>query len=696
MKLKSLMAIASSSALLVTSVTTIASCSSNTQSHIEGAETDVSIIGNNMVTYFQFVLNKALTDNQTLDVQHEDGGRFTFGKPTINGKLVSLPIYWLNTDVYEEKVWEGPITFTVKNGNETVWTQTIDGCKVTYKPYCVLSSDTQTITTELNDKTITAKFEFNIPTGMPKDLGSRLEAKFDVSDYENPFTIQESDVYFEFNDDKTVATMYVPAIKDATAVAEGDSFEFDVQIYCMYEQTDIPIWISNNYKDLKVSYSAVSNPIPIENLDIDYSHQEEPYYGYGILKGIKNLPPSSQYNTLLIPKDVIAVGTGTALELPNTVTKIQFSKDSVLTYFGENAFLDNQNISFIDVSAISNKAIGLETMSFGNNSFYGWKEKGTIVWGSDFSYYKRHMLMSDLYQAGLTYANWYNITEVDNESDLREACEMGANIKLTDNIRIAATEDYTGQIEIEKSLVLDLNGKTIMAEGPIYNYDAKDFAVFGIWSGAEVVFTDTSDNHNGCVKAYDMSNEGLAKTTKPTQQGPEYETSCWNWASDLNAWKPRESRCFYIRTDTPTKARTSLDILAGHYYGNCSTVFNWNGACWIEETFKDNDHKYAPEFHTLSPYADYDGKPCNTGAKELINCDDTKGRATGDAYFEVYGGKFFAVEKEGDPGQWHYYRPSQPAADAGQNWLANEEYRNLFEEVEISDVANPYLLVKHK
>lgn len=698
----------------------ITSCSCNTKKkiHIEGADTDVKIIGNNMVAYLNFVLDKKLSKGQEIRTEFDEGEWFTFDQPSVKGKLITIPVYWLKGDsVYQTKEWLQPIKFICYDTNKkkAVWTQTIENCHVTYDPYCSLEDDEEMhkVANYINGKTIYVDFKFSIPAGLPSKYDPHLEAHFSVGDYDdNEFTINESDVDIEM-ESKTIAKVTIPATKkDDTAVAEGDSYKFDMQIYCMYGDTKTPIWISNNFTGFSVAYSAEPKPIESKYLVLE-DDPEYGEYGYKMLTGISTDCPATDFNTLEIPSNVIRIGepttsnaAGEPINLPNSITKINFAPNSVLTYIEANAFYGNTKIRYIDVSNIPDSTEDLDTMNFKANSFAGWNsDGGTIIWNNELSTYKRHLITTKLYQAGLTYTNWYNITTVTSESQLREACAMGANIQLGANITIAKREDYTGQVNIESSLVMDLNGYKITSAGPIYNYDEKEFATFGVWDSADVVVTDTSTNHNGKIEAFDQRKNGLHEAFVP-KDGKDNE--CFDFYEDtsrgIKGWKPREQRCFYLRTDTPTKDTPSLEILAGEYSGNCTTIFNWNGECWLEEFYRDGKHTYSPKFKTLSPQRAYPEEgakdiPIDDGAREIINADDTKYSSFGNAYFEVYGAKFYAVQKENSEcepiNEFHYYHPScaecdpDPEEPTGYaNWLAGHRYQTIYDSFE-EEIASP-------
>lgn len=724
--------IGASTALITSSLAVgISSSCSCHKTYIEKADTDVSIIGNNMVAYLQYTLVNKLGKDQKIVIEYDDPGSFTFGEPTVKNKLVTIPVYWLLTNTYKEVVWTGNIKFRCVNTKtaKQVWEKTISGSKVTYLPYCKLTSEMDDTTEEISGKTITTHLTFDIPTGLPKQYDPHLKAHFYYADYdsENDFTIDQSNVRITMSDDGKTADVAIPAIAKDSDVAEGASFKFDIQMYCMYGDTDIPIWISNNYTQVKRSYKVNEKAIDVSKLIL----KEDPVYGqYDLydLVGFQNLTNEDDYNTLRIPENVIRIGDPekkASIGLPDTITKISFAPNSVLTYIEENAFLGANSVKFIDLSNILDSVVGLDSMTFGANSFANWSDKGTIIWGSDLSLYKKHMLILDLYQAGLTGSDWYNIVEIENgnenESKLREACASGQNIRLMNDIRISPKYDadgnisYTGQIEIEGSMMIDLNGHTIDSACPIYDYSSKQFAIFGIWEGCDVVCTDLSigtdhfSGQMGSVRAFNQSRSyekgnDLAKQATPTNPN-DYDKSLWDFQGgsgtdqDPYIFKSRECRCFYMRNDRPTKEGSSLEIMTGEYWGNCTTVLNWNGTCWIEDMFteqgtKEGDtYKYAPQFHLYTPYTEYkepgpEGK-VDKPHMETLNCDNGAS-ATGAANFAVYSAKFYAVQALDELKKridvWLCYDPKDAENDpwydpSGEkhpsNWLA-QGYTSAF------------------
>lgn len=206
--------------------------------------------------------------------------------------------------------------------------------------------------------------------------------------------------------------------------------------------------------------------------------------------------------------------------------------------------------------------------------------------------------------------------------------------------------------------------------------------------------TDTSSTHSGKVVAYNQYN----LQNQPHPASKELQNRWWCWSNEKNDWRPRECRCFYIRTDRPGMARTSLEILAGTYIGNCTTIMNWNGACWIEEIYKSDDHKYAPVFKVNTPYfemkTDTERQPLTEAASELINCDNGYA-ATGDAYFEVYGGKFVGVYNQ-DLDQCQFYDPTEATHDKDKdgkpsNWVADGW---IVDKTHATEAEDPYYLVR--
>ncbi len=703
--------------LLASTIATgvVTSCSCSTV-HIEVAENDVSIIGNNMAAYLHYTLTNRLGNNEKIVIEYDNPGQFTFAEPTVSNRLVKIPVYWLLTDVYDTVVWTGDIIFKCVNEktNSLIWSQKISESKVTYYPYCILQDGMEFTATEKIDKTITAHLPFKIPTGLPTKYEPKLVAHIESDKYddENEFVVNTAAVEITFDDATNIADVAIPAEAKATGVAEGASYKFDIQIYCMYGDTDIPIWISNKYTQVKVSYMNVEKAIPEAELEF-----EDDEYG---LKKLVGISESAQgYNTLVIPNYVLTVGDGeNAIKLPDTVNKISIAPDSKLTYFSKNSFAENNKVKFIDLSNIKDSVSGLETMQVGENSFAGWSDKGTIIWGSDLSQYKKHILILDLYQGGLSGSDWYNFVEItdgdENESRLREACASGSNVRLMNDITISSKKkegkvSYTGQIEIQKSMLIDFNGHFITSENPIYDYEAKEFAIFGLWNGIDVVATDLSlinpavtEKKMGGIKAYNQRKSkekslNLAQESYPDASSTNYDPSLWNrigngTEEDPYKFKPMECRCFYMRNDTPTKQGSSLEIMTGEYWGNCTTVLNWNGTCWIEDMYtaiEQTKYEFAPQFHVYTPYSDYNPKGTAGGAvmepaKETINCDDGAS-ATGAANFQVYSAKFYGVQcldqNKEYINQWECYNPEQATADRDKdgnphNWLA-ENYMSV-------------------
>ncbi|XQP55301.1 MAG: hypothetical protein ACOQNV_00830 [Mycoplasmoidaceae bacterium] len=691
----------------------ITSCSCHEEkegNYIEAAKTDITIIGNNMAAEFQFTLGYKLASNEELTAEPgDDTGLFRFQPAQVYGRLVTVPVYWLQADWHEETYWKNSIIFTVKNkkSGSTIWKKTIKDCKVAYLPYCELVTQKEKPSSIINGKTITALYKFHLPNGIPSGYRTHLEAQ--TKDYDDEFIINEDDIEISDIDSENNVTVSIPATKTGdTGVVAGDTFTFDIQIYCMYDDTKVPIWISAPFTQLKCSYIDTYRPITNGYLTFEESTE---YEGYCWLTGITDGASAQDFNALEIPSrwtneegtelKVLGVGDPDGdqpLNVPTSITTLIFGgtmeKPSEVGYFRPNVFKGCTSFKFIDASNIYNTAEDLQKIDFGADSFANWNNNGgLIIWGDEFSSYKRHMLIAKLYAAGLTNTNWYSITEVTTEQQLREACATGQNIKLQEDIIIAepAEKDYSGQIDIKQSLVLDLNGHSVTSEAPIYNYDTKDFGIFGVWNGADVVVTDTSPGHGGSVKAYDQTTNmaEYGGVTPPTDEGQQ--NPWWNWSTEKNSYRPRECRCFYVRTDSPYRDDTSLEILAGNYWGNCTTIMNWNGSCWIEEPtiFRTSEHLYAPQFHSYTPYFDI-GSPTADGdaAGELINCDNGAA-AVGNAYFEIYGGKFYGVWNDSTQ-KYDFYDPTKathdpvpdpdnPGKTKPANWLANELYRDLYD-----------------
>ncbi|MCQ3914953.1 MAG: hypothetical protein MJ201_04290 [Mycoplasmoidaceae bacterium] len=101
--------------------------------------------------------------------------------------------------------------------------------------------DVTTTTISADGKTITAEMEFEVPTGLPKEYYPKLKAHFSTGDYNNQFTIDEAKVRIDFNEETNKGKISIPATTKNTGVADGNSFKFDIQIFCMYSDTDIPI-----------------------------------------------------------------------------------------------------------------------------------------------------------------------------------------------------------------------------------------------------------------------------------------------------------------------------------------------------------------------------------------------------------------------------------------------------------------------
>jgi len=343
------------------------------------------------------------------------------------------------------------------------------------------------------------------------------------------------------------------------------------------------------------------------------------------------------------------------------------------------------NIPLIDkslLSAITDAVQSLDTvLDFGDNSFSGWATEGHIIWNSTISQYKKHIVKEKLYKAGLTYNSWFGIIEVYNLSQLKEAAYTGGTIKLMANINITPAENFTGQVNFWESCILDLNGFTIeVKDRPIFNTPKAEFAVIGVWD-CELLVCDSSANHDGSIKAFDCSPvndptdpRGVKPTEPPEDPKKDPGTNnYWEWLPSDQRWRIRENRTFYVRSDIPTRTKGTLEILGGKFYGNCTNIMNWNTTVYVEDGYVKEDEKtqqaykgtYAPEFHLYSVYCSESApyKPTNAG-QEQLNCKEDTCKS-GEATFQVWGGKFYGGKgyKDDTTAVWQFFNPSDSKGD---------------------------------
>ena len=140
-------------------------------------------------------------------------------------------------------------------------------------------------------------------------------------------------------------------------------------------------------------------------------------------------------------------------------------------------------------------------------------------------------------------------TEVNNEEELIEAIENGENVKFVADITLSDS------VDVEHSLHVDLNGKTMTGA-----MDKKMFVVTG--SGVEVEFTDSSENETGLLKGLGTNGESIAISV---ENGANVIVEKGNYQGLFSALNVEENGTATIKGGT-------FDGTDSYY-----TIFNRNG-----------------------------------------------------------------------------------------------------------------------
>lgn len=320
----------------------------------------------------------------------------------------------------------------------------------------------------------------------------------------------------------------------------------------------------------------------------------------------------------------------TTQEKANQIKNLVLDWDSTgcCRSIGKRAFYKS-NLQVIDVSSIPNSVRGLSTIldiaakdsSTGlDGAFQGFEStSGKIKWGDDFSQYKKHIVKSKLYNAGVG-AGWFDTVQVTSREQLVEALDSGATVKIMNNIDISTgkADEYTGQIDVYTSSIIDLNGFSLYSSKPIYNVNTNQCALLCVWNGAELAITDSSADAEhpygkGSIKPFSSA---LEKTALPT-------------------------RAIDVVSDHPLKEQSTLDILGGNIYGNLNIISNKNSNVYIE----GGQFELLQTSLTLPDQLKYD--EMFKVQNDIVKSDIGTSSSWYYGNYYVWGGKFIGQYKQG-------------------------------------------------